>query len=199
MTMYNDLFKRILDLFVSLLAFPFFLLIFLFIAPAIYFNDKGPIFFNGNRMGKNGKRFSMYKFRSMKVNAPDIRNADGSTFNSDDDPRVTSVGRFIRKTSIDELPQLLNVLKGDMSLVGPRPTLTTKDISQYDEILSKRLKVRPGLTGYSQAYFRNSIDQDEKYEKDIYYIENMSFLLDLKIIVKTIMSVVRKENVYISK
>jgi len=197
--MYNDLFKRILDLFVSLLAFPFFLLIFLFIAPAIYFNDKGPIFFNGNRMGKNGKRFSMYKFRSMKVNAPDIRNADGSTFNSDDDPRVTSVGRFIRKTSIDELPQLLNVLKGDMSLVGPRPTLTTKDISQYDEILSKRLKVRPGLTGYSQAYFRNSIDQDEKYEKDIYYIENMSFLLDLKIIVKTIMSVVRKENVYISK
>ena len=119
--MYKRFLKRALDIQVGLLALPFVTLFIIIIGPFIYFNDKGPMFYNGERLGQNGKMFKMFKFRSMKVNAPDIRRADGSTFNSEDDPRVTSVGRFLRKTSLDEIPQFLNVLIGDMSLIGPRP------------------------------------------------------------------------------
>lgn len=195
--MYTHFFKRLFDLFLSLLAFPFFLLILLFVAPAIFFNDKGPVFFNGFRMGKNGKRFAMYKFRSMKVNAPDIRNADGSTFNSNDDPRVTTVGRFLRKTSIDELPQIINVIKGDMSIVGPRPTLYSDRYSSLDPRTKKRYKMRPGITGYTQAYFRNSIGQEEKFRHDAWYVDNTSFILDIKVLLRTITSVIKRENVFV--
>jgi len=112
----------------------------------------------------------MYKFRSMKVNAPDIRNPDGSTFNSDSDYRVTQVGKILRKTSIDELPQVLNILKGEMSFIGPRPNLPN-DSNQYLGLENDRLKVRPGITGYSQAYYRNSITASERYQYDIMYIK----------------------------
>ena len=121
--MYKHFFKRLFDLIIALFALPFVLLLILIMVPLIWLTDRGPTFYNAQRVGLNGKIFKMFKFRSMKVNAPDIRNTDGSTFNSSDDPRVTRIGRFIRKTSIDEIPQILNVLIGDMSFVGPRPVL----------------------------------------------------------------------------
>lgn len=116
--MYSKRIKRVFDFIIGLLAMPFVLFITVILTPIIYLNDKGPIFYNASRIGKDGKPFKMYKFRSMMVNAPDIRNEDGSTYNGDDDPRVTKVGRFMRKTSIDELPQFFNVLLGDSGIIG---------------------------------------------------------------------------------
>lgn len=193
--MYSKGIKRILDFIIGLIALPFIVVITLIIAPIIYFNDKGPIFYNAFRLGKNGKPFKMYKFRSMMVNAPDIRNKDGSTYNGDDDPRVTKVGRFMRKTSIDELPQFLNVLLGDMSLIGPRPD-PLDDMEIYTEHQKKKLNVRPGITGYNQAYYRNSVEQNEKFDHDVYYAENISFFLDIKIFFKTIATILTRDNVY---
>ncbi len=131
----------------------------------------------------------------MRVNSPDIRNADGSTYNSEEDPRLTRIGKIIRKTSLDETPQILNIIKGDMSVIGPRPDLP-EDIKLYNEYQRKKLKIRPGITGYSQAYFRNSASQKEKFDNDSYYAENLTLLLDIKILLKTIYTVVKKENVY---
>ena len=148
-------------------------------------------------MGRNGKSYLMYKFLSISVNAPDLRNQDGSTYNGDNDRRVTKIGRIIRKTSIDELPQLLNVLKGDMSIIGPRPTLATKSYDTLDKTRRKIVSVRPGITGYSQAYFRNSIEKQQKFNNDCYYVDNISFLFDLKILLKTISSVVLRKNIYV--
>lgn len=193
--MYSKGIKRILDFIIGLIALPFIVVITLIMAPMIYFNDKGPIFYNASRLGKNGKPFKMYKFRSMMVNAPDIRNKDGSTYNGDDDPRVTKVGRFMRKTSIDELPQFLNVLLGDMSLIGPRPD-PLDDMEIYTKHQKKKLNVRPGITGYNQAYYRNSVEQNEKFEHDVYYAENISFFLDIKIFFKTIATILTRDNVY---
>lgn len=194
--MYKNFFKRLLDILASLIALPFVVLIILFTSPFIYFSDKGPIFYTADRRGLNGKIFKMYKLRTMYVNAPDLRNADNSTFNSEDDPRVTKVGRFLRKTSLDEFPQFLNVLKGDMSIIGPRPNLTTKPLENFDELERKRITVRPGITGYNQAYFRNSIPQIEKYRNDCYYVDNISFIMDVKVIIQTIKSVILNKNVY---
>lgn len=193
--MYSKGIKRILDFIIGLIALPFIIVITLIMAPIIYINDKGPIFYNASRLGKNGKPFKMYKFRSMMVNAPDIRNKDGSTYNGDDDPRVTKVGRFMRKTSIDELPQFLNVLLGDMSLIGPRPD-PLDDMEIYTEHQKKKLNVRPGITGYNQAYYRNSVEQNEKFDHDVYYAENISFFLDIKIFFKTIATILTRDNVY---
>ncbi len=197
--MYQHFFKRIFDLLFCMIGLPFFLLAFIILAPIIYFTDRGPIFYNAPRLGYKGRIFKMFKFRSMKVNAPDIRNADGSTFNGDNDPRVTKIGRIMRKTSLDELPQFLNVLFGDMSLIGPRPTISDKklNIEEIDNIKKKHYMVRPGITGYSQAYYRNSISQEEKYLNDAYYADHVSFILDLKIICKTIYSVLLHKNIYV--
>ena len=199
--MYKNFFKRAIDIVISLVALPFFCLGFIFIAPLVYFTDKGPIFYNAIRRGKNGKDFKMYKFRSMKVNAPDLRNADGSTYTGNDDPRVTKIGKILRKTSLDEIPQFLNVLKGDMSLIGPRPTLATKEYieSELDENRLKHYSVRPGITGYSQAYFRNSISQDEKFANDAYYADNLTFIFDVKILFKTVASVLGQKNINASE
>lgn len=196
MRLYQNYFKRIFDIAISLLIFPFIIIEILFLGTIIYLTDKGPIFYNGERMGRNGKIFKMFKLRSMYNNSKDIRNSDGSTFNSKNDPRVTPIGRFLRKTSLDEVPQLLNVLIGDMSIIGPRPSLTTTPYNNYSDIRKKRVSVRPGVTGYSQAYFRNSISQDEKFEKDCWYVDNITFVNDMKIIVKTIISVIKKDNIY---
>lgn len=193
--MYSKGIKRILDFIIGLIALPFIIVITLIMAPIIYINDKGPIFYNASRLGRNGKPFKMYKFRSMMVNAPDIRNKDGSTYNGDDDPRVTKVGRFMRKTSIDELLQFLNVLLGDMSLIGPRPD-PLDDMEIYTEHQKMKLNVRPGITGYNQAYYRNSVEQNEKFEHDVYYAENISFFLDIKIFFKTIATILTRDNVY---
>lgn len=193
--MYKNFFKRLIDILLSLVATPFVLLVIIIMAPFIYFEDKGPVFYNATRRGKNGKNFKMFKLRSMYVNSPDLKNPDGSTFNSDKDPRVTKIGRIMRKTSIDELPQILNVLIGDMSFIGPRPTLAITPYDQLPEHRKKRLQVRPGITGYAQAYYRNSITQEEKFKHDCYYVDNVSFLLDVKILFKTVLSVLKRENI----
>ena len=195
-TMYRHFFKRLFDLIFALMAFPFWLVILIVVGPIIYLQDKGPIFYNAPRLGKDGKTFIMYKFRSMKVNAPDLRNEDGSTYSAEDDPRLTKVGKFLRRTSLDETPQLLNVIKGDMSIVGPRPTICTSDFEKISGVRRKRYEVKPGITGYTQAYYRNSISQDEKFEHDAEYVEKRSLLLDIKIIMATIRTVVSKKNVY---
>lgn len=198
--MYTHFLKRLCDIVIGLIALPFVLLIILIFAPIIYFTDRGPVFYNAERLGKGGKVYKMYKLRSMYVNSPDIKNADGSTYNGENDPRVTPVGRFMRKTSIDELPQFLNILFGHMSLIGPRPHLTKnyKGFDLLDEPHQKRLKVRPGVTGYSQAYFRNSITSEKKLENDVYYVEHLSLWLDIKIVFKTALSVLKRENIYVS-
>jgi undecaprenyl phosphate N,N'-diacetylbacillosamine 1-phosphate transferase len=193
--MYKRFFKRFFDIIFAVISLSILSLFFIVVAPLIKLSDGGPIFYNANRIGKNGKLFKMYKFRSMKVHAPDIRLPDGSTYNGEDDPRVTKVGRFLRKTSIDELPQLLNILIGDMSLIGPRPD-PPDWLNRYSEEVKIFLTVRPGITGYSQAYFRNSVDGEEKMKNDVYYALNCSLLLDVKIFFKTIVSVLRRENMY---
>jgi lipopolysaccharide/colanic/teichoic acid biosynthesis glycosyltransferase len=197
--MYKKFFKRLLDLLVSFVALPFVLLVVIIMAPFIWLEDRGPIFYNAPRRGRNGKNFKMFKLRSMYVNSPDLKNADGSTFNSAKDPRVTKIGRIMRKTSIDELPQILNVFLGHMSFIGPRPTLVGVPYEELPEINKKRLQVRPGVTGYAQAYYRNSITKQEKYEYDCYYVDHVSFGMDVKILLQTVKSVLKRENVYVSQ
>lgn len=138
--------------------------------------DNGPIFYMANRTGRYGKTFKMYKLRSMKVNAPDIRLADGSTYNGDDDPRVTKFGKFARKTSIDELPQVINILKGDMTFIGPRPD-TPIGSAEYTEKEKLILTVRPGVTGYNQAINRNSVLTKEKLKNELntHNLQDQSF------------------------
>lgn len=192
---YRIYIKRFLDIVLSLLGLPVLLLILLVCGPLIWLEDHGPVFYNAERIGRNGKLFKMYKLRSMRVNAPDIRLEDGSTYNGEDDPRVTRIGRFLRKTSLDEMPQLLNVLKGDMSLIGPRPD-PPDWLDLYTEEERFFLKVRPGITGYSQAYFRNSVNSRGKIQNDVYYVEHCSFFLDIKILFKTAAVVLKHENIY---
>lgn len=194
--MYRNAIKRLMDFSVSAFAMPILVPLIAAVAIGIKLDDGGPIFHRGERMGKDGRIFRMFKFRSMKVNSPDLRNADGSTFNGDTDPRVTRIGKILRKTSIDEIPQLINVLLGDMSLIGPRPSLTTTPYSQYNDIRKKRVSVRPGVTGYSQAYFRNSITQEEKFKYDCDYVDNITFTGDVKILKRTILSVLKRDNIY---
>lgn len=195
--MYKRFFKRLFDLILSIIALPFWFIILVIIGPIIYFQDKGSIFYNAPRLGKGGKVFKMYKFRSMKMNASDIRNEDGSTFNAEDDPRLTRVGKFIRKTSLDETPQLLNIIKGDMSIIGPRPDLP-EHRELYEGNEERKLEVRPGVTGFNQAYYRNTVPWKERIQHDIYYIGHLSLLLDIKIFLKTIISVLKREDVYIT-
>ena len=196
--MYKNFFKRILDLILALIALPFWFVILLIVGPIIYFQDKGSIFYNAPRLGKNGKVFKMYKFRSMKMNAPDLRNEDGSTFNAEDDPRLTRIGKFIRKTSLDETPQLLNIIKGDMSIIGPRPDLPEHH-ELYEGNEARKLEVRPGVSGYNQAYFRNTVPWKERIQNDIYYIDHLSFWLDIKIFFKTAVSVLKREDVFVKE
>ncbi len=199
--MYKHFFKRLFDFIVALIALPFFVLIFIFVAPAIKLCDGGPIFYNAPRLGKKGKVFKMYKFRSMKVNSPNIKNSDGSTYNGKNDPRVTKIGRFLRKTSLDETPQIINILLGHMSLIGPRAHLTTnyKGYENLDDMHKRRIDVRPGITGYNQAYFRNSANSEQKMINDVYYVDNLSFWMDVKVFFKTIVSVLKSENVYVKQ
>lgn len=190
-------FKRLLDIIGALVLFPFVLLEIIFLAPIIWLTDRGPVFYNANRAGKDYKPFKMFKLRSMYVNSPDLKNPDGSTFNSDNDPRVTPIGRIMRKTSLDEFPQILNILLGDMSFVGPRPKLYKKGRldGETNVDIIKSFSVKPGVTGYAQAYFRNSITQDEKFKWDAYYADNISFMMDVKILWRTAISVTARKNI----
>lgn len=196
---YRKFIKRIIDFIGALILLPFTLLICAVVGPFIYFEDHGSIFYKAKRRGVKGKVFDMYKLRSMKMNAPDLRNADNSTYNSPDDPRITRIGRIIRKTSIDEIPQVFNILKGDMSFIGPRPITINRPLEEYDEKRKTRLLVRPGITGYSQAYFRNSISQEEKLQYDADYAKNVTFFGDIKIVLKTIDTVLHRKNIYIKE
>lgn len=196
--MYRNFFKRIFDLVLAIIALPFWLILLAVIGPIIYFQDKGSIFYNAPRLGKDGKIFKMYKFRSMKMNAPDIRNEDGSTFNAEDDPRLTKIGKFIRKTSIDETPQLLNIIKGDMSIIGPRPDLP-EHMELYEGNEARKLEIRPGVTGFNQAYFRNTVPWKERIKNDIYYIDHLTMLMDIKVFFKTVILVLKREDVFIEQ
>lgn len=192
---YQLFLKRIFDIAVCVVILPLILLITIPIAIAIKIEDGGPIFYKSRRLGKGFKEFDMLKFRSMKVNAPDLRNDDGSTYNSQNDSRVTRIGRFIRETSLDELPQCFNVLVGHMSLIGPRAgDVESKDTYAEDE--KDKLLVRPGISGYTQAYYRNNLGVREKRLYDAWYAHNVSLWLDIKIIFKTIATVLKRENVY---
>lgn len=199
--MYKHLFKRLLDIIGALVLLPFVLIEIIILAPVIWLTDKGPVFYNATRAGKGYKPFKMFKLRSMYVNSPDLKNPDGSTFNSDNDPRVTPIGRILRKTSLDEFPQFLNVLIGNMSFVGPRPKAYSCNdpyscsIKDLDEVHQKSYSICPGVTGYAQAFFRNSISNEEKFKWDAYYADNVSLSLDIKILWKTVLSVIARKNI----
>ena len=195
--------KRAFDIAASFCALVVLSPVFLIIYLIIYLDDPhGNPIFSQIRIGKNGKAFRFYKFRSMVVNAEDLRaglqnqnDMSGPAFKMKNDPRVTKVGRFIRKTSLDELPQLWNVLKGDMSLVGPRPPLPN-EVEQYTEEQKKRLSVTPGLTCYWQVQpSRNDLDFGEWFELDMKYLRERSMKTDIKIIFQTILVVLHMEGV----
>lgn len=194
--------KRLFDVVASLILLPFFLILYPFIAIAIKLNSPGPVFLPQKRVGRAGKLFNYHKFRSMVDNAerqlPKLmkyNEASGPVFKMKDDPRVTRVGRFLRKTSLDELPQILNVLKGDMSLVGPRPPLPN-EVKQYTREQRRRLTIKPGITGPWQVSGRSDVSFDEWVRLDIYYIQNWSLLLDLTILLKTVGAVVTRRGAY---
>ena len=186
--------KRSTDIVGSLAGIIVLSFLFLVISVWIKIEDpKGPVFFSQKRVGKNGKEFNMYKFRSMVTDAEErlkellaLNETTGAMFKMKNDPRVTRVGRFIRKTSIDELPQLFNVLKGDMSLVGPRPPLP-REVDEYTSYDKQRLFVAPGCTGLWQVSGRSNIGFKEMVELDLQYIQTRSLLVDVKIIFKTIL------------
>lgn len=193
---YKNCIKRVLDILISLILIVPILIICCIVGMLIKIEDSGTIFYKQKRLGIHMKPYSMYKLRSMKMNAPDLRNADGSTFNSDEDPRLLKVGKFIRKTSIDELPQIFNVLMGTMSLIGPRPDLESQGVL-YEQLNKDKTKfdVKPGITGYAQCNGRNEIDWDEKLKLDHYYVDHCSFMLDVKIIFKTLISVICRKGI----
>lgn len=193
--MYENYIKRMIDLMFSILCLPIIMLVIVVVFPFVCIDDGLPVFYNADRIGRNGKLFKMYKLRTMKNNSPDIRTEEGDTFNSEDDPRVTQVGKILRKYSIDELPQIFNVIKGDMSIIGPRPD-PPDWLEKYTEEEKLFLNSRPGITGYSQAYYRNSVNSREKIQNDLYYTKNCSFFLDCRIFLKTVSSVFRHENIY---
>ena len=184
--------KRLFDIILSTTGLVILSPIMLIIAYRIKREDGGPILYKQVRIGKNGRQFEMYKFRSMVVNADQLlenlknqNEVDGAMFKMKHDPRITKVGHFIRKHSLDELPQLVNVLKGDMSLVGPRPPLPA-EVKQYTEYDKQRLYVMPGCTGLWQVTERNNVGFDKMVKLDLEYIKNASFMYDLSIIFKTI-------------
>lgn len=192
--------KRVIDITVSILGLIILSPLLLLVAILIKFESKGPIIFTQKRVGFKGNEFNMLKFRSMVVNAEELKDKlknnnemSGPMFKMKNDPRVTKIGRFIRKTSIDELPQLINVLKGEMSLVGPRPSLPS-EVKQFKPWMLKRLEVKPGLTCYWQIMGRNNIDFEEWMKLDIKYVEERSVLLDIKLIYKTFFVLFGDEN-----
>ena len=198
----NRLFKRALDIFIIALASPALLLLGAGVAFAIWLEDKGPIFYTAPRVGENGSRFNMLKFRSMILDADKLRDHLINTQELDprrpkikNDPRVTHVGRFIRTTSLDELPNLVNVLMGHMSIVGPRPP-TPEEVDNYEPWHMQRLQVKPGLTGLWQVSGRSEIPFDEMCLLDIYYIENWSMQLDAQILMMTIPRVLMRQGAY---
>ena len=195
-SLYERYGKRACDIAVSLAALPVVGVATALCGAAIKAEDGGPVFYNAPRVGKGGGEFTMYKLRSMKENAPDLVMADGSTYNGADDPRMTRIGALMRKTSLDELPQFLNVLKGDMSVVGPRPDLA-REAELYQGEEARKLSVRPGITGYAAVYGRNSLPWHDRLALDVYYVDHVSFGLDAKVFARTFSTVFGQEGVYV--
>lgn len=194
-------FKRVFDFICSLIALIIFSPIFIILAIAIRLDSNGNIIFGHTRIGKGGKPIKVYKFRTMVSNAKEVfdnfteeqKKEYYTNFKLENDPRITKIGEFLRKTSLDELPQLINILKGDMSIVGPRP-IVEKEIEKYGIYADKMFSVIPGLTGYWQANGRSDTTYDERVQMDMYYIDNRSVIMDIKIIFKTVLSVIKKEG-----
>ena len=193
--------KRVIDVIISIIGLIILSPIFLILAITIKLDSKGPVFFAHTRYGKNGKKFKMYKFRTMYENAQDMINDFTpeqmkewkENFKLQNDPRITKVGKFLRKTSLDELPQIVNIIKGDLSIIGPRPVIE-EELEKYGENKEKFLSITPGLTGYWQANGRSSTTYEQRMEMELYYIDNISPKLDVKIFFKTIESVIKKEG-----
>lgn len=194
--MYKKYIKRILDFILSLLATIVLSPLFLVIAIIIKIDSRGPTFFLQERLGKDGKVFKIIKFRTMIPNAEKI--GDGLKVKTESDNRITRIGKILRKTSLDELPQLINVIKGEMSIVGPRPPVTyhPHKYEEYREEQKIRFKVRPGITGLAQVRVRNSASWDERIKIDIEYVDKISFTMDIKIVLKTVVKVFKKDNIY---
>jgi lipopolysaccharide/colanic/teichoic acid biosynthesis glycosyltransferase len=199
MTMRQLRFKRVFDLTLCVLLLPMALLVMVLIVLAIRIDSPGSMMFVQLRTGRDGRRFKMYKFRTMVQNAEELKASlqhlnilPPPDFKIIDDPRITRVGRFLRSTSLDELPQLVNVLRGDMSLVGPRPT--SFHAGTYSLWHTHRLEAPPGITGLWQVTGRNTMTFDERLRLDIFYIENRSFLLDLKILFQTFTTVLARSG-----
>lgn len=187
--------KRLFDFLLSLILHIVLSPLFLIIAILIKLDSEGEVFFKQERAGLNGKPFMIYKFRTMVKNAEKI--GDGY-YTGENDPRITRIGRFLRKTSLDELPQLINILKGEMSIIGPRPTLMYQ-VEKYDDFQRKRLLMKPGVTGLAQVYGRNSLSWPERIKYDVYYVENWNLWMDIKIFFKTFLVVLKGEGVYAEK
>ena len=196
-----NLIKRIFDVILSVIALVLLSPVFLITMIIIKLDSKGKVIFGHERIGKGTKSFKIYKFRTMYENSSEIFESFSEeqkrefyiNFKLDNDPRITRVGSFLRKTSIDELPQLINIIKGDMSIVGPRPIIS-KEIEKYGDCFETVFSVVPGLTGYWQANGRSDTTYDERVEMDMYYVKNRTLLLDIKIIIKTFISVLKKEG-----
>lgn len=193
--------KRIADIILSSIALIILSPIFLIIGLIIKLDSKGPVFFAHTRIGKNGKIIRIYKFRTMVQNAENmIRNFDEKqmeefkkNYKLKNDPRITKVGRFLRNTSLDELPQIANILKGELSIIGPRPVIE-EELELYGNKKDKFLSIVPGLTGYWQANGRSETTYEERMKMELYYVDNCSWWLDIKIFFKTIVSVLKKEG-----
>lgn len=186
--MYKYFFKRLIDLTLALIGFTVFAPIFLAITLILFISNRGKAFFTQQRPGKNGKLFYVIKFRTMN----DRRDSNGKLL--PDHQRLTIVGRLVRTTSLDEIPQLINVIKGDMSLVGPRPLLV-KYLPLYNESQARRHEVRPGITGWAQINGRNAISWEQKFDYDVWYVGHISFWLDIKILWHTIIKVFKREGI----
>lgn len=194
--------KRFIDILLSLFGLIIVSPIMLIVAILIKLESTGPVIFSQKRVGLNGKEFNMLKFRSMVQNAEELKEKlqkqnemSGPMFKMKEDPRVTKVGKFIRKTSIDELPQLINVLKGEMSLVGPRPSLP-KEVAKFEPWMLERLNVKPGLTCYWQVSGRNNIDFEDWMKLDIKYVKDRNLVLDIKLIFKTFFVLFGDKNAF---
>jgi undecaprenyl phosphate N,N'-diacetylbacillosamine 1-phosphate transferase len=193
---FNLLLKRSIDLFGSLFGVIIISPILLVISLIIKMTSSGPIFFLQERLGKDGRVFKIIKFRTMVVNAENI--GDGLSVKDNNDKRITQIGKFLRASSLDELPQLFNVIKGDMSLVGPRPPVPYHPykFNEYDNVNKIRFNMRPGITGLSQVTVRNSVPWVERIVYDVKYVKEFNIYLDLKILLLTLKKIVIKENIY---
>ena len=186
--MYNVFIKRLLDILISIIALFLLLPIMLIVITLLIFANNGNPFFIQKRPGKNGKIFEIIKFKTMN----DLKDQNGNLLS--DELRLTKIGTFVRKTSLDEIPQLINVLKGDMSIIGPRPLLT-QYLHLYNDFQNRRHEVKPGITGWAQVNGRNAISWDQKFAYDVWYVNNISFIVDVKIVFKTIIKVIKTEGI----